>query len=61
MNQGDLGWGWGCTVLLQRGKNRQLMFGSRWGDALSTGAAQMPPKQSENQLPGDTPAPAGAS
>lgn len=27
-----------------RVENRQLMFGSRWGAALSTGAAQMPLK-----------------
>lgn len=30
------------------------MFGSRWGAALSTGAAQMPPKRSKHQLSRDT-------
>lgn len=34
--------------------NRQLIFGSRWGAALSTGAAQMPLKQSKHQLSRDT-------
>lgn len=35
-------------------KNRQMMLGSRWGAALSTGAAQMPLKQSEPRLSRDT-------
>lgn len=50
MNLADLCRGGGGV---QR-KNRQLTLGSRWGAALSTGAAQMPPKQSEHQLSWDT-------
>lgn len=33
----------------RHGENRQLTFGSRWGAAPFTGAAQMPPIQSERQ------------
>lgn len=53
MNLADLGEEavWGGPGL--QWKNRQLMFGSRWGAALSTGAAQMPPKQSKHRLSRD--------
>lgn len=50
-----LAWGTGCRGGLGlQWKNRQLIFGSRWGAALSTGAAQMPLKQSKHQLSWDT-------
>lgn len=58
--RGLFSWTWpawekGCGVGLEIPlKNQQLMLGSRWGAVLSTGAAQMPLKQSEHQLSWDT-------
>lgn len=50
MNRADLGErAAGGEVGEKTTKIRQLIFGSRWGATLSTGAAQMPLKQSRHR------------